>query len=107
MEGGGELTAYEQERQRRLEENRRKLEEMGLQQVGRELTPFERQLERRRRAPFRIWVACRIAMQRAASRRRCPRPCRPRRRWSTPAPTARRLAHLPPAPPAVPPARRW
>lgn len=40
MEGGGELTAYEQERQRRLEENRRKLEEMGLQQVGSEsLTP--------------------------------------------------------------------
>ncbi|PRW58633.1 Cell division cycle-associated 7 [Chlorella sorokiniana] len=33
MEGGGELTAYEQERQRRLEENRRKLEEMGLQQM--------------------------------------------------------------------------
>lgn len=48
MEGGGELTAYEQERQRRLEENRRKLEEMGLQQVGSErLTPFERELERR------------------------------------------------------------
>lgn len=50
MEGGGGLTAYEQERQRRLEENRRKLEEMGLQQVRARVNTFERGLERGRRS---------------------------------------------------------
>lgn len=105
MEGGGGLTAYEQERQRRLEENRRKLEEMGLQQVRARVNTFERGLERGRRPHACNLVACRSAMQRAQAPQ-VPPPAR-RRRWATPA-GADSPAWLTPGPLLVLcPPRRW